>query len=439
MEGFSNEVKTFPVKNPEELLDIKLAPNPVDISWISFENLVVAQIGTTDEANASGTLVIKVPLAQQDWVKQIFSTMVIEKTNSTSDDSMKISVTPPINLPVASLVDEEYVHYRIDFAANNFSLETGSNLFKVTITVGDKNKEVEIGNVNYDSCVDINKMCLKLTWSDGSDPDLHSIYWPDWDYAETLGSGLAFDNKNHVYGYPTYQKWLLTGDKVHLKDATDDIPAINDSSNRSEFTINGAENILILKDAKLNSDSISISTPVFLTSTGNLPGGLLVNTIYYLHSIDAKNKTVGLASNTFNAIQGNSLELTNDAGDGVHTLTTLGTEIQVWATNNRTVGDGTYLVWVEDASGLDLQGVRVELSGPGVGQPIIYGPFSFKQVNDGVPKAPNNNPPYQQPVFLIQVQSGDIKRSDQIPIGSTLEDWNKNLSDNIGELPSSIY
>ena len=61
MEGFSNEVKTFPVRNPEELLDIKLTPNPVDISWISFENLDVAQIGTTDEANATGTLVIKVP------------------------------------------------------------------------------------------------------------------------------------------------------------------------------------------------------------------------------------------------------------------------------------------------------------------------------------------------------------------------------------------
>ena len=44
MSGFSNEVNTFVVSNSEETLDIKLTPNPVDISWISFENLVVAQI-----------------------------------------------------------------------------------------------------------------------------------------------------------------------------------------------------------------------------------------------------------------------------------------------------------------------------------------------------------------------------------------------------------
>ena len=120
MSGFSNEVNTFVVSNSEETLDIKLTPNPVDISWISFENLVVAQIGTTDEANASGTLVIKVPLAQKDGVKQILSTMVVK--NSTN--SVSINVTPPTNLPAASLVDEEFVHYRLDFTANNCLLYT---------------------------------------------------------------------------------------------------------------------------------------------------------------------------------------------------------------------------------------------------------------------------------------------------------------------------
>ena len=152
MSGFSNEVNTFVVSNSEETLDIKFTPNPVDISWISFENREVAQIGTTDEANASGTLVIQVPLTQRDRVKQILSTMVVK--NSTN--SVTINVTPPTNLPAASLVDEEFVHYRLDFAACNVNLETGSNLFDVIISIGGKSKQVEIGSVSYDACVDAN-------------------------------------------------------------------------------------------------------------------------------------------------------------------------------------------------------------------------------------------------------------------------------------------
>ena len=194
MGGFSNEVNTFVVSSLEETLDIKLTPNPVDISWVSFENLSVAQIGTTDQADATGTLVVKVPLDQQDNVKQILSTMVVK--NSTN--SVTINVTPPTKLPTASSVDEEFVHYRIDFTANNVTMETGSNLFDVIITIGGQSKQVEMGSVSYDACVDANTMCLKLTWSDGSDPDLHSMYWPDWGYTEPLGAGLAFDDQNHV-------------------------------------------------------------------------------------------------------------------------------------------------------------------------------------------------------------------------------------------------
>ena len=135
---------------------------------------------------------VKVPLDQQDNVKQILSTMVVK--NSTN--SVTINVTPPTKLPIASSVDEEFVHYRIDFTANNVTMETGSNLFDVIITIGGQSKQVEMGSVSYDACVDANTMCLKLTWSDGSDPDLHSMYWPDWGYTEPLGAGLAFDDQN---------------------------------------------------------------------------------------------------------------------------------------------------------------------------------------------------------------------------------------------------
>ena len=430
MEGFSNEVNTFVVSSSEETLDIKLTPNPVDISWVSFENLSVAQIGTTDQADATGTLVVKVPLDQQDNVKQILSTMVVK--NSTN--SVTINVTPPTKLPTASSVDEEFVHYRIDFTANNVTMETGSNLFDVIITIGGQSKQVEMGSVSYDACVDANTMCLKLTWSDGSDPDLHSMYWPDWGYTETLGTGSVFDDQNHVYGHPSYQKWLLTGDKVHLEDATT-LPNLINASNQTTFTVDAGANTLFLSGSDLTD--VSVSTPVLLSSDGTLPGGLDAGTIYYLHGIDNVNKTVQLATNSLNAMQGNAVILT-DHGSGTHTLTALGAETQVWSTNNGKVGDGTYLVWVEDVSNADLQGVRVELSGPGLNPSITNGPFRFKDLDDGVTEAQNLTEPYQQHVFLIQVQNGSIVRSDEIPIGSTVDALKNGLKAEIGELPASI-
>ena len=431
MGGFSNEVNTFVVSSLEETLDIKLTPNPVDISWVSFENLSVAQIGTTDQADATGTLVVKVPLDQQDNVKQILSTMVVK--NSTN--SVTINVTPPTKLPTASSVDEEFVHYRIDFTANNVTMETGSNLFDVIITIGGQSKQVEMGSVSYDACVDANTMCLKLTWSDGSDPDLHSMYWPDWGYTETLGTGSIFDDQNHVYGHPSYQKWLLTGDKVHLEDATT-LPTLINASNQTRFTVDADANTLVLLGSDLTD--VTVSTPVLVSSDGTIPGGLDAGTIYYLHGIDDVNKTVQLATNSLNAMQGIAVIIT-DQGSGTHTLTALGAETQVWSTNNGKVGDGTYLVWVEDVSNADLQGVRVELSGPGLNPSITHGPFRFKDLDDGVTEAQNLTDPYQQHVFLIQVQNGSIVRSDKIPVGSTVDALRNGFNAEIGELPASLF
>ena len=431
VDGFSNEVNTFVVSSLEETLDIKLTPNPVDISWVSFENLSVAQIGTTDQADATGTLVVKVPLDQQDNVKQILSTMVVK--NSTN--SVTINVTPPTKLPTASSVDEEFVHYRIDFTANNVTMETGSNLFDVIITIGGQSKQVEMGSVSYDACVDANTMCLKLTWSDGSDPDLHSMYWPDWGYTEPLGAGLAFDDQNHVYGHPSYQKWLLTGDKVHLEDATT-LPTLINASNQTRFTVDADANTLVLLGSDLTD--VTVSTPVLVSSDGTIPGGLDAGTIYYLHGIDDVNKTVQLATNSLNAMQGIAVIIT-DQGSGTHTLTALGAETQVWSTNNGKVGDGTYLVWVEDVSNADLQGVRVELSGPGLNPSITHGPFRFKDLDDGVTEAQNLTDPYQQHVFLIQVQNGSIVRSDKIPVGSTVDALRNGFNAEIGELPASLF
>jgi len=184
---------------------------------------------------------------------------------------------------------------------------------------------------------------------------------------------------------------------------------------------------------------VSVSTPVLLSSDGALPGGLTAGTVYYLHGIDNVNKTVQLATNSLNAMQGTAVNLTTDQGSGTHTLTALGAETQVWSTNNGKVGDGTYLIWVEDVSSADLQGLRVELSGPGLNQSITNGPFRFKDLDDGVTEAQNSTEPYQQHVFLIQVQNGSIDRSDKITVGSTVDALKNGLNAEIGNLPASSF
>ena len=116
----------------------------------------------------------------------------------------------------------------------------------------------------------------------------------------------------------------------------------------------------------------------------------------------------------------------------------MGAETQVWSTNNGKVGDGTYLVWVEDVSNADLQGVRVELSGPGLNPSITHGPFRFKYSDEGV-TAQNLTEPYQQHVFLIQVQNGSIVRSDNIPVCYNVDALKNGLNAEIGNLPASLF
>ena len=77
------------------------------------------------------------------------------------------------------------------------------------------------------------------------------------------------------------------------------------------------------------------------------------------------------------------------------------------------------------------------MSGPGLNETIVSDTFRFKRLNDNVTEAPNQTKPYQQPIFLIQVENSIIKRSDKIPVGSSLADWNPDLNADIGNLPAS--
>ena len=116
--------------------------------------------------------------------------------------------------------------------------------------------------------------------------------------------------------------------------------------------------------------------------------------------------------------------------------------MQVWSTNAGKVGDGTYLFWVEDIDAVDLKGVRLNLTGPGLSKSLdlTYGPFNFKNDNDNsTVEAPNTSSPYQQATFFIQVHEGKIKRSDNISIGQTLTEWDSNVGGDIGVLPKTQF
>ena len=110
------------------------------------------------------------------------------------------------------------------------------------------------------------------------------------------------------------------------------------------------------------------------------------------------------------SVTGNLIQL----GDG---FTSSANEVQVWATDNTEVGDGTYLVYVEDVSEVDVQDFKLVLTGPGITDNKTYGPYDFKNDFDASTTEAVN----PQAVFFIQVQNNSIERYDIINVGSTLD------------------
>ena len=109
------------------------------------------------------------------------------------------------------------------------------------------------------------------------------------------------------------------------------------------------------------------------------------------------------------------------------------TEVQVWATDSQKVGNGTYLVYVEDVSETDVQNFKLVLTGPGLSDNVTYGPYNFKNDNDNTTTEATN----PQAVFFIQVENNSIVRSDNIAIGdnlsSTLMQWTGSLQNSVVE------
>ena len=332
--GFIPLTQAFLVSSSTETLDVKLTPNMVDLDWLSFDNMSIAQEGTSSYARAGGTLVLNVPNEQNDNITQMLSLMQVKRVGLSS----LVDVTPPIALSSWSKSEgSDNVTYTTLFStANPLSLDHGPNEFQVMLTVNDESKTQSMGTVDYDACIDNSTMCLTLSWTDGLDPDLHSYYFPDWAYNEEITNG-SFDNTSRgnrywVYSNAANKKYSETGQVVQLQDGNTD----------------------------------------------------------------------------------------NE------------TEVQVWATDSQKVGNGTYLVYVEDVSETDVQNFTLVLSGPGTDNKT-YGPYDLKD-DDNNSTTEALNP---QAVFFIQVDNNSIVRSDNITIGdnlsSTLMQWTGTLQNSVVE------
>ena len=332
--GFIPLTQAFLVSSSTETLDVKLTPNMVDLDWLSFDNMSIAQEGTSSYARAGGTLVLNVPNEQNDNITQMLSLMQVKRVGLSS----LVDVTPPIALSSWSKSEgSDNVTYTTLFStANPLYLDHGPNEFQVMLTVNDESKTQSMGTVDYDACVDNSTMCLTLSWTDGLDPDLHSYYFPDWAYNEEITNG-SFDNtsrgiRHWIYSNAANKKYSETGQVIQLQDGNTD----------------------------------------------------------------------------------------NE------------TEVQVWATDSQKVGNGTYLVYVEDVSEIDVQNFTLVLSGPGTDNKT-YGPYDLKD-DDNNSTTEALNP---QAVFFIQVENNSIVRSDNITIGdnlsSTLMQWTGSMQNSVVE------
>ncbi len=333
LNGFLPLTEAFLVSSSTETLDAKLTPNMVDLDWLSFDNMSIVQEGTSAYAKAGGTLVLNVPNEQKDNVTQMLSLMQVKRIGLSG----LVDVTPSIALSSWSKSEgSDNVTYTTLFStANAMFLDHGPNEFQVMLTVNDVSKTLSMGTIDYDACVDSNKMCFTLSWTDGLDPELHTYYFPDWTH--NAEGNASFDNTSRgerywIYSNAANKKYAGTGQVVQLRD-------------------------------------------------GN----------------------------------------TSDE-----------TEVHVWATDNQKVGNGTYLVYVEDFSETDVQNFELVLSGPGTDNKT-YGPYDFK--NDSNPATTEAVNP--QAVFFIQVDNNSIVRSDNITIGdnlsSTLMQWTGSLQNSVVE------
>jgi len=235
--GFIPADQAFLVSSETETLDVKLTPNYVDIDWLSFDNMSIAQVGTSPYAQARGTLVLNVPNDLKDNVTQIISLMQVNRIGGNTT----VDVTPQADLSSWTKTEgTDNVTYTTLFStASYLPLIHGSNELQIVLTVNDESKILTLGYIGYDACIDSDTMCLTLTWGDGLsgtddglDPDLHSYYFPDWTYNEET-TNSSFDNTSRgprywIYNNAANINYSVTGDTIQVNGA------IVDSDNETQ-------------------------------------------------------------------------------------------------------------------------------------------------------------------------------------------------------------
>jgi len=145
--GFIPLDQAFLVSRETETLDVKLTPNYVDIDWLSFDNMSIAQVDTSPYAQASGTLVLNVPNELKDNVTQIISLMQVMRIGGNTT----VDVTPPADLSSWAKTEgtdnvTDNVTYTTEFlTASYLPLIHGSNELQIVLTINDESKIPTMG------------------------------------------------------------------------------------------------------------------------------------------------------------------------------------------------------------------------------------------------------------------------------------------------------
>ena len=250
--GFKTLQETFVISETnvvsgERTYAVQLTPEMINSSWLSIDNLTVANDnGTRRTAEISGYLRLNVPASKADNVSQLIATLTVKRVGGT-----ETTITPSVNLSLVDNVssDSDNTSYCYKFClgtdtcmsgddtdrcygfvhqtstSNQLGLVHGSNSFQVISTVDGTSTTLDNATASYDSCLDNSTMCLNLNWESAGDLDLHTYYYPSWNYTDNASAaGFSPGTQYHISFCPPGEKNLTgTADlykQVHIGDST---------------------------------------------------------------------------------------------------------------------------------------------------------------------------------------------------------------------------
>ncbi len=250
--GFKTLQETFVISETnvvsgERTYAVQLTPEMINSSWLSIDNLTVANDnGTRRTAEITGYLRLNVPASKADNVSQLIATLTVKRVGGT-----ETTITPSVNLSLVDNVssDSDNTSYCYKFClgtdtcmsgddtdrcygfvhqtstSNQLGLTHGSNSFQVISTVDGTSTTLDNATASYDSCLDNSTMCLNLNWESAGDLDLHTYYYPSWNYTDNASAaGFSPGTQYHISFCPPGEKNLTgTADlykQVHIGDST---------------------------------------------------------------------------------------------------------------------------------------------------------------------------------------------------------------------------